>query len=361
MPKRIGTEIRSYRNSIGYSGVPRVIRETHRYLDPALAKEGLDLVPVVTSDRSETAEREPYPYITSDSVLGKPEVGPEDVDCLLLLQTSTAIDFSRIAAIRRRRNLPLIAVLYDLLPIGHADWFYPWAGQSYKVLVQQILHVADHLIVPSKQVADDLENLNWRIKPSVHVFHLGTSFTQRPPRTGVGETIDLLYVSTLAPRKGHERLLDAFDELCQRGIDVRLTLVGKVGWNIDSLLSRLRTHPMLSRSLFWESDADDSRVASLLDRCSVAVVPAEAEGFGLFVEEALCAGTMVVASDIPVFRERPHKNLLFFDNSKTGLVEAILEAARRQPAHIEPGELRTMADFAFDVRDLVLKVIDEHR
>jgi len=332
------------------------MRETHEFLAPFLAARGMDLVPVKTSEKSESPSGHVDPYVGSDPVLSHQFRWPEDVDVLLLLCASTAIDFGRLIRIRRERQLPVIAMIHDLMPIRHPEWFPPGADRNYRVLLQQILHVADHVVVPSAHVRDDLLDLDWSIRPAIHAIHLGSSFEQRQPRNHKASTVDLLYVSTLDPRKGHLLLIRAYDALRAAGLPITLTLVGKPGWEIDDLLDQLRNHPDLGTSLRWYRDADDALVATLLDACTVAVVPAEGEGFGLFVEEALTAGIMVVATDLPVFRERSNPNLILCDRSVEGLCTAIREASDRRPEPLAPGDVRSMRDFAEEFSSLVLAV-----
>lgn len=359
MSLTVGTEIQSYRTSMAPTGVPRVIRETHRYLTPLLAAAGIDLVPVKTSERSETAGRGSDPYVASDPVLAQPTRWPEDVDLLMLLNPSTAIDFARLVRLRRSASLPVIAMINDLLPVRRPEWFPATADLNYRVLFQQILHVADHVVVPSAHVRDDLAALGWAVRPTIHVIPLGSSFEQQPPRAADGDLIDLLYVSTIAPRKGHLRLIHAYECLKASGVPVRLTLVGKVGWEVEELMAELRSHPDLGTTLRWYAQADDDAVAALLAECTVAVVPAEGEGFGLFVEEALTAGVMVVATDLPVFRERANPNLIFAEASVAGLADAIRQAAARRPQPLAPGAVRSMQDFARDLADLVLDAVPQ--
>jgi glycosyltransferase involved in cell wall biosynthesis len=47
----------------------------------------------------------------------------------------------------------------------------------------------------------------------------------------------------------------------------------------------------------------DAQLAGLYQRCTAVCAASVAEGFGLPVLEAAAAGAVVVASDIPVFRE----------------------------------------------------------
>lgn len=361
MTKLIGSEVMTYRSAVP-TGVPRVIRETHRYLLPALAESGMELVPVVTSHPPEVSETLPNPYIASDSVLGKPLRFPRDVDALLLMQASTTTDFTSLVRARRERRLPIIAIVYDVLPLHHPEWFIPESDRSFRVLLQQILHVADHIVVSSQAVADDLHALQWNMRAEVHRIPFGTSFSQKPPRPPMGPALDVLYVATLEPRKGHRTLLAAFDMLRESGVPVRLTFVGRQGWLADDLVQSIRDHEGFGSSLRWLASADDECILELLQECTVAVVPTEGEGFGLFLEEALSAGVMVVANDLPVFRERPNPNVEYFDGSSADLAAMIVDAANRRPISLSVGDVRTMRDFSEDLRQLIVDVVasDHH-
>ena len=354
---RVGSEVMTYRASPATTGVPRVMKETHRHLTPLLAKPGWELVPVATSERSEYPGTEPNAYISSDPVLRLPLMSPEDVDVLLLIQASTTIDYARLLRIRRERDLPIIAMIHDIMPLTQPEWFVPQGSLNFRVMCQQILHVADHVIVPSQHVADGLTALQWSTDAQVHVMRLGTSFDQQPPHQTPGDVIQLVYVSTIEPRKGHHQLLDAFDALRAQGVDLTLTLVGRKGWCVDDLVTRISGHDEFGLSVRWVPDADDHEARTIVEGCSVAVIPTEDEGFGLFLEEALCAGVMVVARGIPVFRERPYPNVVFFDGNEQTLPEAILRAASLTPQPIAPGEVRTMRDFSDDLADLIVSTV----
>jgi len=353
----VGSEVQSYQHSVAPTGVPRVLHETHRHLEEVLAADGIDVVPVSTKDVDSPAPRIVGEFLSLDPVVAKPWAQLDDVDVLLLLEPSPLVDFGRVVKVKRQRRLPVIAMINDLMPVQHPECFQSGADHHYRVLFQQILHVADHLIVPSHAVHRDLQTLGWTIRPEIHVSHLGTSFPQMPPRADSGERLDLLYVSTLAPRKGHDRLLAAFDHLRAEGKDPHLTLVGRVGWEVDDLIERIRTHPCFGNSLRWIEHGDDACVRALMTQATVAVLPAEGEGFGLFLEEALSAGLPVVVTDLPVFRERENPNVFFVEQSVEALTEGIMAAGRATPEPLGPAQVRTMRAFGEDVASIILSEV----
>lgn len=110
-------------------------------------------------------------------------------------------------------------------------------------------------------------------------------------------------VGTIEPRKGHRVALDALDLLWQRGIDVRLTIVGKLGWNARKFVERLQVHPEWNVRLFWDSQATDDQLQGYYADADCLIASSFAEGFGLPIVEAGHFGKPVIASDIPVFRE----------------------------------------------------------
>ena len=353
MSRVVGSEVSAYRAAVAPTGVPRVVKETHRHLGPGLASHGISLVPLVTRSEQREALAEPSRYASDDAVLASPLASPEQVDAVLLLDPGAPIDFGRLLRARRERGLLVFAMINDLLPIEHPEWFPIGADRHYRVLVQQILHVANHLIVPSRAVAESLRSLGWQIRPEVHVVPLGSPFSQLPPAPVLTDRLNIVYVSTVEPRKGHNQLLDAFDLLREQD-DAHLTLLGRIGWESDGLASRIQSHPEFGTSLQWIRFAEDETVRELLRQGAVAVMPTEGEGFGLFLEEALTAGVNVVASDLPVLRERPYSNVSFVDNSAYSLAPGIREAARRAPVPLAPGTVRSMADFSREVQEIIV-------
>jgi glycosyltransferase involved in cell wall biosynthesis len=110
--------------------------------------------------------------------------------------------------------------------------------------------------------------------------------------------VDLLYVGRFIEQKGPEVVVDAVDELHERGHDVSCTMVGE-GPEEDRIDDRITTKGL--------ADAIDrpgrleaySSVLGLMKAADAFVLPSRREGFGITVLEALACGTPVVTTDHP--------------------------------------------------------------
>jgi glycosyltransferase involved in cell wall biosynthesis len=286
-------------------------------------------------------------------------VSLEDIAALLILDMSPSIAWRRILEERAKRHLPVVFMVHDVLPLTNPEWFTGGenARRNFRVYIQQGLFAADVVIVASEMVKTDLENLGWRIPGRIVVVPLGSIHTPRPPSQEVNGRISMLSVTTLEPRKGHSRLLDAFDILRSQNVDVDLTLVGRPGWNSDDLFRRIRQHEDFGGRLTWFPSASDQRVISYAAQSNIGVLPADGEGFGMFFEEALSLGLKVVASDIPVFREREQKNVFYAGRTGAEFAAAILNAANTSWKPFRRGEIRSMRDFAGEIQDVILEEI----
>ena len=113
----------------------------------------------------------------------------------------------------------------------------------------------------------------------------------------------VLHVGTIEPRKNIELLMAVWREwVAENPAAPALVLCGRRGWKSDDLhrmLARAKADGWLRRPGY----VDDAALAALYRHALAVVCPSLYEGFGLPLVEAMAAGTPVVASDIPVFRE----------------------------------------------------------
>jgi glycosyltransferase involved in cell wall biosynthesis len=110
-------------------------------------------------------------------------------------------------------------------------------------------------------------------------------------------------VGTLEPRKGHQQMLAAFDILWSRNIAVNLIMVGKVGWNTESLVTKINKHQMNDSRLFWFNSICDTELEEIYSEATSLIAGSFGEGYGLPIVEAAQRGLPVICRDIPVFHE----------------------------------------------------------
>jgi glycosyltransferase involved in cell wall biosynthesis len=158
----------------------------------------------------------------------------------------------------------------------------------------------------------------------------------REPATEAGRHTDasfLLHVGSCVPRKRMDILLDVFAlaRSCVPGL--RLVKVGSPWTSAQrAQIERLGVGP----SLVQLGNLSRGELAALYRAAALVLLPSDAEGFGLPVIEALACGSIVVASDIPVFREVGGEAVVYCPASKVeawvDTVCRLLSDARRAPS-----------------------------
>jgi glycosyltransferase involved in cell wall biosynthesis len=255
----------------------------------------------------------------------------------------------------RQRGTSVLFVVYDLLPVMMPESFGTDVRSLFQTWLAAIIELADGLLCISRSVADDLrcwiDTHGTRRREMLRVgwFHQGTAFHSSAPLAELSFELrrsfdamrqrrSILAVGTVEPRKGYRQILDTFDVLWGRGIEITLTIVGNRGWLVEDLLKRLDAHPERGRRLFWFSGVSDGILAETYKRSDLLLVASFGEGFGLPIIEARQFGLPVLARDLPVFREVLGNAGTFFDTTDPSeLADHLEEWARSElPDRVVP-------------------------
>lgn len=220
-------------------------------------------------------------------------------------------------------------VIYDLVPIQFPDFSNVGVTEGHRDWLNVVVG-SDGLLCISRSVARDL--LVWFGErsgsedslPPISWFHLGADVENSVPSKGLPrqendflrvltDNPTFLMVGTVEPRKGHAVVLDAFDTLWSKGVDVNLVIVGKQGWLVEKLVERLQNHRENGKRLFWLSGVSDEYLEKIYTHASCLIAASYGEGFGLPLIEAAQHKLPIIARDIPVFREVAGKHAYYFD------------------------------------------------
>ena len=239
-------------------------------------------------------------------------------DVLLMLDSSWQIytEFFPVFDRARLANVPIITVVYDLLPLTlPSEYFVQGGGEWFGGWFKKAVESSDSLLCISRTTADVVieyvEN-HYPKKKSLKVgyWHLGSDF-QSVTSTNINnefvsklkEEEYLLVVGTIEPRKSHALILDVFELLWKSNIGLKLVIAGKKGWLVDDLMTRIYTHPQLGNRLVFIENPNDSEIAVLYKYATGLIFLSRGEGFGLPIIEAADYGVPIICSNIPVFRE----------------------------------------------------------
>jgi glycosyltransferase involved in cell wall biosynthesis len=231
-------------------------------------------------------------------------------------------------------------IVYDLLPISLPQCSYTSVRHLFPDWLQYIAGFHG-LFCISKAVADTLER--WLSEQSilenplrsVRWFHLGSELDRSSASSGLpADAHDVLsvlhsqptflYVSTLEPRKAHAQLLDAVSLLWDQGEDFNLVLVGRQGWNVETLVASIPSHPLFGERLFWLDGISDEYLELVYSASSCLVNPSLGEGFGLPIVEAARRGLPLLLRDLPVFREVAADEARYFSGDSASDLALVL-------------------------------------
>jgi glycosyltransferase involved in cell wall biosynthesis len=154
-------------------------------------------------------------------------------------------------------------------------------------------------------------------------------------RARIGVTDDkpaILFLSKFQPRKHAGDLIGAARLLKDRGLDCHIILAGS-GEMDAALHAQAAEQPDLS--IHFPGFFNQSDVPKLLGACDIFVLPSQAEPWGLIVNEAMCAGLPIVASEeigSVVDLVRPGVNGATFPATNVPALAAALEPMLRDPA-----------------------------
>ena len=199
---------------------------------------------------------------------------------------------------------PLVATVHDMTL--HRT---PWAMREetraeLERKLDPTIARARAVITPSETVRAELLERGGAPPAAVHAVHEAGRLHHTTP----GERPDvparfILHVGTIEPRKNVATLLDAWPRLRAALPETPpLVLCGNLGWRRESIEGAL-DRAAVEGWLLWLGYVRDETLRALYEHAALVVCPSHYEGFGLPLVEAMAAGTPIVCSDIPVFRE----------------------------------------------------------
>ena len=188
-----------------------------------------------------------------------------------------------------------IVTIHDLHFLEHPDQSGAEIRRDYPALVRRHARRADHVVVPSKFTAAQVDRL--LDVPPGRVSVCSPGAPDWPPRRGIPADGYVLFFGTLEPRKNLGALLDAYEFLIARRRSVPpLVVAGRATLAARPWLDRIARPPLegVARHIGY---VDPDRRRELYEGARMLVQPSHEEGFGIPVLEAMTIGVPVVAAD----------------------------------------------------------------
>jgi glycosyltransferase involved in cell wall biosynthesis len=198
--------------------------------------------------------------------------------------------------------------VHDLIPITHPEYCRSGEQAKHVERMRTVLKTGVGVIGNSQATLDELcdfgSSEGLASLPEIAAW-LGTD-----PWTATGTVAPpvrptFVVLGTIEARKNHILLLQIWKRVVSRlGSEApRLLIIGQRGWESDEVFALLDRGDNFGGAVTEMSDCTDAELARNLARARALLFPSLVEGYGLPLVEALRAGTPVIASDLPVFRE----------------------------------------------------------
>jgi glycosyltransferase involved in cell wall biosynthesis len=248
-------------------------------------------------------------------------------------------------------NIRPIYLVHDLIPITHPEFCREGEKARHVARMRTMLTTGAGVIGNSQATLDGLAEFGRTSglpSPPTLAAWLGT--TERLAPTGsVADPAQPTFVilGTIEARKNHLMLLHIWERLIQKfGSEApRLLIIGQRGWECEQVFDLLDHSTLLGKAVVELSNCSDEALAGHLASARALLFPSLIEGYGLPVIEALRAGTPVIASDLPVFREIGEGIPDFLDPMDGAAWEqAILDYAQ-QGSQARQDQLKRLGDY----------------
>lgn len=213
-------------------------------------------------------------------------------------------------------------------------FLYMFKRLAYKYVFANAVKRALRIIVPSKAVKKELVDYYSLEEQKVIVTYEG--FDEKIKETGKRGVVlkkygldspYFIYVGNAYPHKNIARAIEAIVHL--NAVSKRKILFA-IASSRDVFAERLRK---MTKSLKAEKYikflgfVSDKELGVLYKNAVAFVYPSLIEGFGLQGLESIAVGTLVLASNIPVFKEVYKDNILYFNPYDFSSIEKVMENA----------------------------------
>ena len=202
--------------------------------------------------------------------------------------------------------IPVAAIFYDAIPVLRPELCAEEVTQNHGKYMLELAD-CDAVIPIAAHNGCDLERY-WRENgvTGTRVCSVGLAAemsgvrrNQEKRNSAPGKT-EILFVSTLEPRKNHIRFLKAFERLLHEHPElekeVSLHMVGNRYVGNDAIPAFVEDFERRHKNTRWLGVVDDETLRSEYEKCTFTVYPSEIEGFGMPIIESLWYGKPCLCS-----------------------------------------------------------------
>ena len=219
--------------------------------------------------------------------------------------------------LKEKKEIKFYTMVYDILPFTNPAWF---DVKDYKKLFSKWINTINaygKILTISKTVkVNVLKNFNIK-KNKIYPIRLGGDF-KKIRLKNINKKFDLsfLMVGTIEPRKGYEDILNSLERIIKNNIRLRLIICGRLGWKYNKFIKKINYYKKNKINISFVNSPNDKQLLKIYSESNVLIAASYNEGFGIPILEALKNNLLVIARDIPIFKEVGGNDCYYFANNK---------------------------------------------
>jgi glycosyltransferase involved in cell wall biosynthesis len=226
----------------------------------------------------------------------------------------------------RRLGCPTVVTLHELIELADLRALDAPGGTLASLgarLLTSIATQADVLCLTMSRYAEFLS------QRGADCVHIPIGAYHEPEILPESESQELLFFTTLAPFKGLELLLEAFERLRADFPKLKLTIAGTGHVRFPEYEQKLKSRFDELAGVTWTGQIAEDEVQGLFQRAQLVVLPYTAStGSSSVVYQAATWGRAVVASDLTEIRDLVNENDLRVQFFRTGNARSLCESIR---------------------------------
>lgn len=220
----------------------------------------------------------------------------------------------------------VVVVMHDMIPL-----LYPEVCTEYVSKARYLASIdrADAIVAVSESTKRDIINIYdvdaskiTIIPPGIDLADYRREYSAKELERIRGKyhlpSQFLLFLGTIEPRKGIDKLIQAFDIIKGKSgyQQLKLVIAGGKGWKYDKIFE-LYENSRFKDDIVFTGYLDESDKIQIYKLAAVFVFPTLYEGFGMPVLEAMAAGTPTITSNNSSLPEVAGKGAVLIDREST--------------------------------------------
>ena len=227
----------------------------------------------------------------------------------------------------RRMGYPTVATLHELAELADLHALNAPGGIFAPLGARLLTKLATQADVVCLTMQHYVE---WLSRRGVDCVHIPIGAYHEPELLDETDAQELLFFTTLAPFKGLELLLDAFEHLKPEFPRLRLTIAGAEHTRFPNYGHNLKNRFNGNYNIYWRGHVAEENVRDLFRQAQVVVLPYTAStGSSSVLYQAATWGRAMVASNLNENRELALENNLQIEFFESGSSESLQHSIRQ--------------------------------